>query len=58
VVLLNAGAALLVSGRVARLADGLAAAAAAIDSGAARRTLDALVRWSAAPPVERGEAAP
>jgi len=57
VVLLNAGAALLVSGRVARLADGLAAAAAAIDSGAARRTLDALVRWSAGPPAEGGEAA-
>jgi anthranilate phosphoribosyltransferase len=57
VVLLNAGAALLVSGRVARLADGLAAAAAAIDSGAARRTLDALVRWSAGEPAERGGAA-
>jgi anthranilate phosphoribosyltransferase len=57
VVLLNAGAALFVAGRVARLADGLAAAAAAIDSGAARRTLDALVRWSAMPPAERGEAA-
>jgi len=57
VVLLNAGAALFVSGRVARLADGLEAAAAAIDSGAARRTLDALVQWSAMPPVERGEAA-
>jgi anthranilate phosphoribosyltransferase len=48
-VLLNAGAALFVAGRVSRLADGLAAAAEAIDSGAARRTLDALVRWSAAP---------
>jgi len=57
VVLLNAGAALFVSGRVARFADGLEAAAAAIDSGAARRTLDALVQWSAMPPVERGEAA-
>jgi anthranilate phosphoribosyltransferase len=49
VVLLNAGAALFVAGRVAHLADGLAAAAAAIDSGAARRTLDALVRISAEP---------
>ena len=53
VVLLNAGAALFVAGRVSRLADGLAAAAAAIDSGAARRTLDALVRWSATPPATR-----
>jgi anthranilate phosphoribosyltransferase len=49
VVLLNAGAALFVAGRVPHLADGLAAAAAAIDSGAARRTLDALVRISAEP---------
>jgi anthranilate phosphoribosyltransferase len=46
VVLLNAGAALFVAGRVARLADGLAEAAAAIDHGAAQGTLDALVRWS------------
>jgi anthranilate phosphoribosyltransferase len=52
VVLLNAGAALFVAGRVSRLADGLAAAAAAIDGGAARRTLDALVRWSATPSAE------
>jgi anthranilate phosphoribosyltransferase len=52
VVLLNAGAALFVAGRVSRLADGLSAAAAAIDRGAARRTLDALVRWSATPPAE------
>jgi anthranilate phosphoribosyltransferase len=49
VVLLNAGAALFVAGRVARLADGLVAAAAAIDSGAARRTLDTLVRLSSEP---------
>jgi anthranilate phosphoribosyltransferase len=54
-VLLNAGAALFVAGRVSRLADGLAAAAEAIDSGAARRTLDALVRWSAAPVGEHTE---
>jgi anthranilate phosphoribosyltransferase len=58
VVLLNAGAALFVAGRSSRLADGLAAAAAAIDSGAARRTLDALVRWSAAPAAAGGEQAP
>jgi anthranilate phosphoribosyltransferase len=58
VVLLNAGAALFVAGRVSRLADGLAAAATAIDSGAARRTLDALVQWSAAPAAGAGEQAP
>ena len=57
VVLLNAGAALFVAGRAPRLAAGLAAAAAAIDSGAARRTLDALVRWSAAPPAAPLESA-
>jgi len=57
VVVLNAGAALLVAGRAARLSDGLAAAAAAIDSGAAQRTLDALVRWSATPPPLPGETA-
>jgi anthranilate phosphoribosyltransferase len=51
VVLLNAGAALFVAGRVPRLADGLAAAADAIDTGAARQTLDLLVRWSARPPA-------
>jgi anthranilate phosphoribosyltransferase len=55
VVLLNAGAALFVAGRAARLADGLAAAAAAIDSGAARRTLDALARLSAGAAAEPGE---
>jgi len=57
VVVLNAGAALFVAGRAARLSDGLAAAAAAIDSGAAQRTLDALVHWSAAPPPPLGETA-
>jgi anthranilate phosphoribosyltransferase len=49
VVLLNAGAALFVAGRAGRLADGLEAAAAAIDSGAARQTLDALVLISSEP---------
>lgn len=43
VVLLNAGAALLVTGRVASLREGIAEAAAAVDDGRARRTLDALV---------------
>ncbi len=55
VVILNAGAALLVAGRVPRLSDGLAEAARAIDSGAARRTLDALVRWQAEPATDRAE---
>jgi len=44
VVLLNAAAALEVAGRAASLADGLAIAADAIDSGAAAATLD---RWVA-----------
>ena len=42
VVLLNAGAALFVAGRVASLRDGLTLAAASIDDGAAARTLAAL----------------
>ena len=58
VVLLNAGAALLVAGRVARFAEGLSAAAAAIDSGAARQTLETLVRVSAEPSVPAVEPAP
>jgi anthranilate phosphoribosyltransferase len=57
VVILNAGAALLVAGRVPSLSDGLAEAAAAISSGAARRTLDALVRWQAEPAPDRAETA-
>ncbi len=40
VVLLNAGAALEVAGRTSDLSDGMAVAAAAIDSGAAAETLD------------------
>ena len=43
VVLLNAAAALVVAGRAAELHDGMALAAEAIDSGAARRVLDRLV---------------
>jgi anthranilate phosphoribosyltransferase len=46
VVVLNAGAALLVAGKAASVADGLLAAEAAIDSGAARATLDRMVRAS------------
>jgi len=55
IVLLNAGAALFVAGRAPHLLDGLRMAAGAIDSGAARRTLDALVRISSAgDPVQAG----
>jgi anthranilate phosphoribosyltransferase len=46
IVLLNAAAALVVGDRAANLADGVAIAAHAIDSGAAKRTLAALVRIS------------
>ncbi|MCK4177327.1 anthranilate phosphoribosyltransferase [Aciditerrimonas ferrireducens] len=46
VVLLNAAAGLLVAGQVADLADGLARAAEAVDSGAAAATLDRLVEVS------------
>lgn len=44
IVLANAAAALLVSGRVARLADGVGLAARAIDSGDAGRVLEGLAR--------------
>jgi anthranilate phosphoribosyltransferase len=43
IVLLNAGAALVVAGRAAKLCDGLALAAEAVDSGAASRVLDRLI---------------
>ncbi|MBP7581917.1 MAG: anthranilate phosphoribosyltransferase [Vogesella sp.] len=46
VVLLNAGAAIYTAGVAGSLADGVQAAAAAIDSGAARAKLDALVKLS------------
>jgi anthranilate phosphoribosyltransferase len=46
IVLYNAGAALTVAGEVSGIRDGAAAAALAIDSGAAREKLDALVRIS------------
>jgi anthranilate phosphoribosyltransferase len=46
VVLLNAGAALFVAGRAPGVREGIALAARAIDSGAARQTLDAMVRAS------------
>lgn len=46
VVLLNAGAALFIAGRTASVREGIERAAAAVDSGGALRTLDALVRAS------------
>ncbi len=51
VVLLNAGASLFVGGRAASVREGIARAAEAIDSGAARRTLDAMVAASKAEPA-------
>jgi anthranilate phosphoribosyltransferase len=51
VVLLNAGAALFVAGRVESVADGIAAAASVIDSGVARETLASMVRSSNAEAV-------
>jgi anthranilate phosphoribosyltransferase len=51
VVLLNAGAALFVAGRAGSVVDGIREAAAAIDSGAARATLDRMVRSSQAEAV-------
>jgi len=43
IVLLNAGAALIVAGKAGTLHDGAAMAASALDSGAARATLDKLI---------------
>jgi len=43
IVLLNAGAALIVAGKAGTLRDGAAMAASALDSGAARATLDKLI---------------
>jgi anthranilate phosphoribosyltransferase len=45
-VLMNAGAGLVVAGKAATLADGVASAAAAIDNGRALGVLDALVKVS------------
>jgi anthranilate phosphoribosyltransferase len=46
IVVFNAGAALHVAGRVASVREGIDAAAAAIDSGAARNTLDRMAQAS------------
>jgi len=45
-VLMNAGAGLVVAGKAARLEDGIAIAADAIDSGKATAVLDRLVKVS------------
>jgi anthranilate phosphoribosyltransferase len=50
IVLLNAGASLLIAGAVPTLAAGIAQAAAALDSGAAASTLDRLTALSNAAP--------
>ena len=48
IVLFNAGAALFVAGRSSSVSEGIARAAAAIDSGSARETLDRMVQSSRA----------
>jgi anthranilate phosphoribosyltransferase len=58
VVLLNAGAALCVAGKAPTVRQGIGQAAEAIDSGAARATLDKMVRSSQEPlDSARGEVA-
>jgi anthranilate phosphoribosyltransferase len=52
VVVLNAAAGLFVAGRVASIKEGIDVAVRAIDSGAARRTLEQMVRSSQAPAGE------
>jgi anthranilate phosphoribosyltransferase len=54
VVLLNAGAALFIADAASSVEDGIARASHAIDSGAARQTLDRLVKISAAEPSAQG----
>jgi anthranilate phosphoribosyltransferase len=49
VVLLNAGAALFIAGRVSSVRDGIAAAAAAIDTGRAKNVLQNLTTLSRTP---------
>jgi anthranilate phosphoribosyltransferase len=49
IVLMNAGAALIVAGRARDLKEGVAQAARAIDSGAAKRVLERLIAISNAP---------
>ncbi|HZQ91684.1 MAG TPA: anthranilate phosphoribosyltransferase [Terriglobales bacterium] len=58
VVLLNAAAALVAAGRAATLAEGVPLAAESIDSGAARRKLEALVEFTRTKAATAGERAP
>jgi anthranilate phosphoribosyltransferase len=57
VVLLNAGAALLIAGEAASVDEGLVRAARAIDRGDARRTLDTLIAVSTAEEFAQGAGA-
>jgi anthranilate phosphoribosyltransferase len=54
VVLLNAGAALLIAGEVASVDEGILRASRAIDRGDARRTLDTLIAVSTAEEFSEG----
>jgi anthranilate phosphoribosyltransferase len=51
VVLLNAGASLFVAGKAASVREGIERAAGAIDSGAALKTLDAMIAVSKGQPA-------
>jgi anthranilate phosphoribosyltransferase len=57
VVLLNAGAALLIAGEAASVDEGLVRASRALDRGDARRTLDTLIAVSTAEEFEQGAGA-
>jgi anthranilate phosphoribosyltransferase len=57
VVLLNAGAALLIAGEAASVDEGLVRASRAIDRGDARRTLDKLIAVSTAEEFAQGAGA-
>ena len=58
IVVLNAGAALLIAGKAASLADGMALAADSIDRGAAARALEQMAALSMADESPAGAAAP
>ena len=58
IVVLNAGAALLIAGKAASLADGMALAADSIDRGAAARALEQMAVLSMADESPAGAAAP
>jgi len=58
IVVLNAGAALLIAGKAASLADGMALAADSIDRGAAARALEQMAALSMADESPKGAGAP